>query len=102
MVPPAFDLRESGVNPSCGDALMMYISFGEDGSIDAAAFDGEGCAISQAAADMLSEKAVGMTRDEVLGLRSEDIYDLLGVSVGPSREKCALLALNALQSAMKK
>ena len=96
-----FDAREAGVNPSCGDSLMLYLKFGKEEGRDVvedASFDGEGCAISQAAADMLAGKLHGMPTEELGKISEKDIYDMLGIQIRLSREKCALLALNALQN----
>ncbi|MCI0542489.1 iron-sulfur cluster assembly scaffold protein [bacterium] len=96
-----FDVREAGVNPSCGDSLMLYLKFGDDGSasiVEDASFDGEGCAISQAAADMLMGKIHGMAKQDLQKISEQDVYDMLGIPVGPGREKCALLALHALKN----
>ena len=65
-------------------------------------FEGYGCAISQAATSMLTDKVKGMKKEEVSKLTAEDINDLLGIEVGLEREKCALLSLNTLQGAFKK
>jgi len=97
-----FDAREAGVNPSCGDSLVLFLKFDEMGSIEDASFDGEGCAISQASADMLMGKVHGMRREEAKRITKEDVCGMLGISVGPAREKCALLAWGALQSALAK
>lgn len=95
--PDSYDMREGGVNASCGDSLLVFLKFGDDGKIVEANFDGEGCAISQAAADMLMEKIVGMEMNDLGSLSEKDIYEMLGISIGPSREKCALLAVNTLR-----
>jgi len=96
-MPEKFDVHEGGVNASCGDSFITYLSFDEEGRIKEANFDGEGCAVSQAAADMLMEKLLGKKIDEVEGITEKDIYDMLGITIGPSREKCALLPLNTLR-----
>lgn len=94
------DVQVDGSNPSCGDELTLYLRFEED-TIARAMFTGEGCAISQAAASMLTEKLVGMSKQDVTALTDKDMYDMLHVKVGPGREKCALLAYHALQSGLK-
>jgi nitrogen fixation NifU-like protein len=62
------------------------------------AFDGHGCAISQASADLLAESIVGKTLDEVKKLTKQDILDMLGIELGPVRLKCALLSLKVLKA----
>ena len=91
-----FDARQAGINPSCGDSLMLYLKFSGN-TVEDASFDGEGCAVSQAAADMLMGKVRGMTKEELAQISEKEIYEMLGIPIGPAREKCALLALNALQ-----
>ncbi|HXK37720.1 MAG TPA: SUF system NifU family Fe-S cluster assembly protein [Candidatus Paceibacterota bacterium] len=93
------DLMHRGKNVSCGDDLTWYIKW-EEGNIkkvSEASFDGYGCAISQAAASLLSDKLRGMTEEEIKSLTREDMLALLHVDIGPMREKCAMLALNTLK-----
>jgi nitrogen fixation NifU-like protein len=63
-----------------------------------AAFDGHGCAISQASADLLIESIIGKPLEEVKKLSRQDILDLLGIDLGPVRLKCALLSLKVLKA----
>lgn len=63
-------------------------------------FNGEGCAISIASASMLTEKATGMSMKKIIALNADDIIDMLGVELTPSRTKCALLPLEVLQKAV--
>jgi len=70
----------------------------EDGIIVDAAFDGHGCAISQASASMLMEEVVGMSLEQARALDKEYILDLLGIEMGPVRLKCALLSLKVLKA----
>ena len=69
-----------------------------EGKVVEAAFDGHGCAISQASADLLVESIVGKTVDEVKKLNKQDILDMLGIELGPVRLKCALLCLKVLKA----
>jgi nitrogen fixation protein NifU and related proteins len=93
------DVSVKGRNPSCGDTLVLELTF-SDGVISEVAFDGIGCAISQAAASMLSETIRGMSQQEAAALKAEDVYRLLGIPITTSREKCALLALRTLHDAL--
>jgi nitrogen fixation NifU-like protein len=63
-----------------------------------AAFDGRGCAISQASASMMTEEIIGKSLEELKGWTKDDILDLLGIEIGPVRLKCALLPLKALKA----
>ncbi|MBP9749138.1 MAG: SUF system NifU family Fe-S cluster assembly protein [Candidatus Pacebacteria bacterium] len=95
------DVTIKGSNPSCGDTLVLYLRFNGD-TIAEAAFEGEGCAISQATASLLTEKLVGLSKKQAQSLGEPDIYALLGVEVSIGRQKCALLAWRALQDILKK
>jgi nitrogen fixation NifU-like protein len=70
----------------------------EAGRVTEAAFSGQGCAISQASADLLMEHIVGRPLEEVKALTKEDLLDLLGIELGPVRLKCALLSLKVLKA----
>jgi nitrogen fixation NifU-like protein len=90
-----------GSNPSCGDSLTFCIEYDEN-IVIRATFQGEGCAISQAAASMLTEQLTNMSLEQVKILGENDVYEMLGVKISPGREKCALLAYRALQDILKK
>jgi nitrogen fixation NifU-like protein len=85
-------------NPLCGDRIRIDVRVDADGRVSAAAFSGQGCAISQASADLLTEAVVGKTLDEVKALSKDDLLDLLGIELGPVRLKCALLSLKVLKA----
>jgi nitrogen fixation NifU-like protein len=91
-----------GYNPSCGDELEFDVELEDDGeTVARVAFRGEGCAISQASASMLSQKLPGMTLDEVEALDRDDVLEMLGVEVTPMRIKCAVLAEKVVQDGAK-
>ncbi len=92
------DIAFEDENPLCGDLIRITLRVGEDQRVKEAAFDGHGCAISQASADMLLESVIGKTLDEVKALTREDILDMLGLELGPVRLKCALLSLKVLKA----
>lgn len=85
-------------NPLCGDRIRIDVRVDSDHRVQEAVFSGQGCAISQASADLLVEAVVGKTLDEVKALTKDDILDLLGIELGPVRLKCALLSLKVLKS----
>jgi nitrogen fixation NifU-like protein len=64
-------------------------------------FRGDGCAISQAAASMLTEFSKGKTLSEMTELRREDIIALIGTDPGAARIECALLGLRVLKQAIR-
>ena len=94
------DVVQKGDNPSCGDTLTLYLTY-EGEKVKDAGFTGSGCAVSTAAASLLTDKLKGMTRDEAGKLTDADMYDMLKVEIHGSREKCALLALATLREALR-
>jgi nitrogen fixation NifU-like protein len=76
------------LNPLCGDELKVQLKVGPNDEIEDVRFSGHGCAISQAAASMVS--------DEIKGMK---IGELLGVEISATRIKCALLSLKVLKGA---
>lgn len=102
--------RQEGLNPSCGDELTLTLSVA-DGRIRQARFTGQGCAISQASADLMSEAVTDLSPTEALALserfrafiRGEDdgeglgdLQALAGVRQLHARVKCATLAWTTL------
>lgn len=85
-------------NPLCGDELRIDVRLDELQRVKEVAFSGKGCAISQASASLLTESIIGKTLDEIKQLGKEDILDLLGIQLGPTRLKCALLSLKVLKA----
>jgi nitrogen fixation NifU-like protein len=85
-------------NPLCGDHIRVELQVDENNIVQAAVFDGHGCAISQAAADLLMEKVEGQTLEEIRTYTRDDLLDLLGIELGPVRLKCALLSLKVLKA----
>jgi nitrogen fixation protein NifU and related proteins len=92
------DIRFEDSNPLCGDHIEITIQTAEDGTVKDARFDGHGCAISQASADLLIESIIGKPLEEVRKLNKQDILDMLGIDLGPVRLKCALLSLKVLKA----
>ncbi len=97
-----YDLKETGTNPSCGDELTLYLKLTDNKTVSEVSFEGEGCAISQAATSLLTEKIKGLNIQEINSLTEEDIVTLLGTEVNPARAKCAHLSLVTLKQALKK
>ena len=86
-------------NLSCGDRLKVDLLI-EDDIVKNIGWDGDGCAISQAAMSMLGEELVGKSLTEIDALNAQDVIKLLGVPIGSRRLKCALLSLHALKNAL--
>lgn len=85
-------------NPLCGDFIRIEVQVSQDGLITNAVFDGHGCAISQASADILLDHIQGKNIEEVKKLTKDDLLELLGIELGPVRLKCALLSLKVLKA----
>jgi nitrogen fixation protein NifU and related proteins len=91
------DYSYEDVNPLCGDEIRMDLR--TDGErITEVRFSGRGCAISQAAASILTEMVEGRPLDEVKAISREDLLDELGVPISPARMKCAMLGLKVLKA----
>ena len=90
-----------GENPMCGDTIEMDVVLDDDETtIEHVAFRGDGCAISQAAASMLSQELQGMDTDTLEAMDRDDIVDMLGVDISPMRVKCAVLAEKVAQDGL--
>lgn len=83
-------------NPLCGDRLQMGVHLQDDRVVEVR-FNGSGCAISQASASMLTDLMEGKTLTELAAISKEDMFDLLGITISPARQKCALLAWEILR-----
>jgi len=90
------DFSVSELNPSCGDRIAIAGKISGN-IITGLGFSGSGCVISQATASMLTEYCLGKTVELALGLSKNDIITMVGLEMGPTRLKCALLSLQVLQ-----
>jgi NifU homolog involved in Fe-S cluster formation len=96
------DLHFADSNPTCGDEMSMTLRLDPTGSAIAdVAFDGRGCAISQASASIMTDTLRGQTLDQIRAMNPRDLLDELGVPIGPARLKCALLAYKVLQGTVR-
>ena len=86
-------------NPLCSDVVRLDIRL-KNGRVDEARFSGEGCVISMASASMFTEEIQGKTVAELQALQDEDMFEMLGISLGPVRAKCGLLPLRVLQKGL--
>jgi nitrogen fixation NifU-like protein len=114
---PNADVLVHGDNPACGDEIHLGVHFSPDGKLEEIKFSGQGCAISQASASMMTLKLKGKTRSEAVDL-SRAFHDLVttetaatskqlgdlqllqGVRKFPQRVKCAMLAWRAVEQAL--
>lgn len=86
------------VNTLCGDGLKFFFKVNEKKEIIEVKFDGEGCAISQATASMLTEELIGINLKEIKNkINKEFILEMLGIELNPSRLRCALLSLECIK-----
>ncbi len=106
------DVTINESNSSCGDVIQIQIRTqgikesrtqdDEELVIKEIRWRGVGCAISTAAASMLSEKVIGMKISEIEKISEEGIVELMGGEINAGRMKCATLAYRALLKATKK
>ena len=94
------DIAFADNNPLCGDHIEVNLRINDQGLVTEARFDGHGCAISQASADLLMESVIGKPVEALKHLNKQDILDLLGIELGPVRLKCALLSLKVLKAGL--
>ena len=108
------NLELRGVNPSCGDEITLKLKVENDRIVDAG-YVGDGCAISQASADMMIDLVLGKTKDEALNYANiflkmikgeasleeieslEEAGALQDISHMPARVKCAVLSWHTLE-----
>ena len=113
-------LHAHGDNPSCGDEIDVWLRLSDDGSkIEDLKFKGQGCAISQASASMMTQKVKGKTKEQAATMREDfrrivmgdgapadedalgELVLLEGVQKFPQRVKCAMLAWRAVEQALE-
>ncbi|MBX7251911.1 MAG: iron-sulfur cluster assembly scaffold protein [Candidatus Promineofilum sp.] len=93
---PDFTYEED--NPLCGDVIRIDVRLDEQQRVAEVLWSGDGCAISQAAASLLTEEIKGQTLAEVKAFSSERLLELVGVPLSMARVKCALLSLKVLKA----
>ena len=91
--------QNSRNNPLCGDEIKIQLII-NDNKITDAKFQGQGCAISQASASLLTDKIKNMSLNDINNLNKDDILGLLKIPISPARMKCALLILDTLKGAL--
>ena len=92
------DIQFEDDNPLCGDHIEISLRVDGEGKVTDGRFDGKGCAISQASADLLIESVIGKPMEDVKKLTKKDVLEMLGIELGPVRLKCALLPLKVLKA----
>ena len=114
---PDADIVLEGVNPSCGDDIWLKLRTDGDTIVDGA-FIGDGCAISQASADIMLGMVIGRKKDEALQLGQtfmrmiqgeaseeeieslEEASALRDIAHRPARVTCAVLGWRTLKEAI--
>ena len=91
------DIEFRDNNPLCGDEIEITVKLDKDKKIAEIKFDGKGCAISQAAASMLTEKILGMKLADVKKIKKDEVLEMLGIPLQPIRVKCALLGFKVME-----
>ena len=97
--PRAPSVEAEGSIPLCGDELRVELQV-TDGVVEDVRYNGRGCAISQAAASMLSDAVKGRQVEDVERMGKEDVLEELGIPLTPIRLKCALLSVGVLKVAL--
>ena len=109
----------NGVNPSCGDDIYLSLKLDENDIVTDGAFNGSGCAISQASADMMLDVIIGKSKEEALKLAEtfmgmvrstvdpaeiealEEAAALESIAHMPARVKCATLVGKTMQRMLR-
>ncbi len=104
------DITINESNSSCGDVVQVQVKLenwipgqarNDNAVVKEIRWRGVGCAISTAAASMLSEKVIGMKLAEIEKIGEEGIVEMMGGEINAGRMKCATLAYRALLKATK-
>jgi len=94
---PDPDITFEDSNPLCGDKIRVDLKV-ENNIVKEVRFSGKGCAISQAAASMLTDELIGKSLDEIKKIDKDFVFEMLGIPLSPSRVKCALLSLKVVKA----
>lgn len=112
-------LKHEGINSSCGDDIVIELNI-VDGIIKEAAFNGDGCAISQASADIMADMIIGKKKEEAIRLADMFLKMIRGqcseseieeleeasafedISHMPARVKCAVLSWHTMKEMLGK
>jgi nitrogen fixation NifU-like protein len=94
------DISYEKLNPLCGDRIRIQVRL-NDSIVEEAGFKGDGCAISLAAASLLTEMIRGIRIDELSSFSDDRLIAALESDIKPARIACALLPLEALRAGLK-
>ena len=90
------DIKFRELNPLCGDEIEVTIKL-EGNKIKQILFEGKGCAISQAAASMMSEYLEGKKIEDANKFTKDEMLEMLGIPFSPARLRCALLGIRVMK-----
>jgi nitrogen fixation protein NifU and related proteins len=96
---PAADVVREGANPLCGDRIRIELTV-QEGQVTEARFTANACAISVAAASLLTEQVRGMSAADVRAIREEQVLADLGSAIPAARRACAMLPLTTMVAAL--
>lgn len=88
-------------NPVCGDLVRLDVRL-KEGRVSETQFSGRGCVICMASASILTDEILGKSVEELELMADEDVFRMLGVTLGPVRAKCGLLPLRVLQEGIER
>ena len=97
---PGANLNAKDSNPLCGDEVILHLNLDGSHRISEVRFEGQGCAISQASASILTTMLKGLPRAEVEALNQDALLKKLGIPLSVVRLKCALLSYHVLRLAI--
>ena len=95
------DISNEQFNPLCGDRIRIELKL-EQSIVNEACFKGDACAISTAAASLLTEMVVGKDITQLAGFPDAQLVSALESDIKPARLQCALLPLQALREGLRK
>ena len=97
---PAADISYESFNPVCGDRIRIALKLNER-VVQDVRFKGDGCAISTAAASLLTELIHGADLETISSIPDDRLLSALESDIQPARLQCALLPLEALRAGLK-
>ena len=97
---PDADVHLEGGHSGCSDVVTMYLKMDGD-RIGKISFEGSGCTISQAAASIVTEHALGKTVSEIEAMDYQVLSDEIGDELVKTRPRCATLGLDTLKATLR-
>ncbi len=95
------DINSGEYNPACGDRVEIQAKINGQ-FVKEVSFTGNGCVVSLATASKLTEVCINKSLNEILNFDDNFVISLIGINLGPTRIKCALLSLQALKKGIDK